>query len=364
METSATISKNFQGSFFMKTLSIIRISNNTSLTDNACYGQLAFRRLWNRCWQREHTVEKANHMRNKPPTWSIAVGRKWAEAFWTSLCAEKGAACTWASKFVGMCCTKNDLKNKAVPVARWATTLMRKPKQSLTRRCQMNLTWRRNVSWVCRGKAKKRKWKLWFPASSCHEGDTTLCKQKSNQAILIAAWPNWPLWANPVSASCLIPLTGKAYSRYCTLILHPALYVNVHETARLVSLCFRRAPQFSKKNPALLPQRNLSPYTDTSRTFLSASSSLKCSETLPSLKISSPCWPLCILPALDWCLCGIANFVEVSCPADFLVCIYDSFHTFKENARMACYLEQLSTNLGNYGSVCMQSNNSFSAGHI
>jgi len=149
-----------------------------------------------------------------------------------------------------MCYTKNDLKNKAVPVARWATTLIRKPKQSLTRRCQMNLTWRRNFSWVCGGKAKKRKWKLWFPASSCHEGDTTLCK-----------------------------------------------------TARLVSLCFRRAPQFNKTNPALLPQRNLSPYTDTSRTFLSASSSLKCSETLPSLKISSPCWPLCILPHLiDVCV--------------------------------------------------------------
>ena len=46
----------------MKTLSITRIPNNTSLTDNACYGQLAVRRLWNRCWQREHTVERANHM--------------------------------------------------------------------------------------------------------------------------------------------------------------------------------------------------------------------------------------------------------------------------------------------------------------
>lgn len=240
----------FRALFFMKTFSITRIPNNTSLTDNACYGQLAFRRLWNRCWQREHTVERANHMRNKPPTWSIAVGWKWVEAFWTSLCVEKGGACTWASKFADMCYTKNDLKNKAVPVARWATTLMRKPKQSLTRRCQMNLTWRRNFSWVCRGKAKKRKWKLWFPASSCHEGDTTLCK-----------------------------------------------------TARLVSLCFRRAPQFNKTNPALLPQRNLSSYTGTSRTFLSASSSLKCSETLPSLQISSPCWPLCILPHLiDVCV--------------------------------------------------------------
>lgn len=72
-------------------------------------------------------------------------------------------------------------------------------------------------------------------------------------------------------------------------------------------------------------------------------------------------------PALDWCLCEIANFVEVSCPADFLVCIYDSFNTFKENARMACYLEQNSTNLGTMADICsfcMQSSNSFSAHHI
>lgn len=49
-----------------------------------------------------------------------------------------------------------------------------------------------------------------------------------------------------------IEKTGIAYSRYCILIVHPALYATVHETARLLSLCFRRDLQFSNTNPAPL----------------------------------------------------------------------------------------------------------------